>query len=451
MSFKKTLEPYASAWRAIVELEAAPYVSASQESTWLDCPRKWAYSRGRERTDTEQTSFGKRVHTIAELWLRDGVPPDPRSKEGKCLLSGIEHLPMPGTCLVEQPLDFVWPPPIECDCSRAAEDTDHEPCEHEADSVRYIGQSDFVVPPAYDTVLVGDHKTTGDLCWAKTEDELANDPQAIVYSHWAAETFDATYVEARWVYYRRDGRGSRKVSITAHRDAIRERFEDLHRRVALPIIQAHGVPPELFPRAPTDEPCSKYSGCPYRTECWHGVDPVILAERALNGEAMTTQPDMQMLLAQLKANVTAAQAPALPGHIAELVQPPEPVKPTLEEPITAEAFAKFRAMLAAQAPTGPQTTPPIVEVVPVAPPAPVLTTDPRTPEQQAPRRKRRTKAEIEAAKAAAQEPLVIESAPAPEAWPATDPDVLALLCACASAGLEPDAASAYIDLLRGAA
>jgi hypothetical protein len=223
------------------------HVSASQIATWSKCARKWAYSRVRPRTSNRHADFGSRAHTHAEDWLREGKPPDASVPEGKCIIAGLGYLPMPKTAVVEHGFRKVF------------------------GGVTYVGRIDFI--HGYDPgriVVIGDHKTTGNLDYAMTEEQLVEDPQRIVYAHWGAEEFDVDYVAAQWVYYRRGTPKAQTTVVVGHRDSIAERFEEQHRRVVLPLVAATGVPPEEIPR--NLEHCSAYGGCPYREECHKGID-----------------------------------------------------------------------------------------------------------------------------------------------------------------------------------
>lgn len=235
------------------------HVSPSQIATWQGCARKWAYSRIRPRSENRYAAFGSRAHTIAEAWLEHGTPPDARTPEGACIMAGLDCLPMPGTAEVETRFDETW------------------------GGVHYTGRVDFVYgyEPAR-TVIVGDHKTTGDLRFRKRVDgvtpdgydrekDLREDPQRIVYSFWAMAKFDVEWIGAHWQYYRRKPPHSVPVFMFEHRDEVARRFDELHRKYTLPIVDANGVDPRELPRSL--EHCGAFGGCPYREECHAGTSP----------------------------------------------------------------------------------------------------------------------------------------------------------------------------------
>jgi hypothetical protein len=56
------------------------------------------------------------------------------------------------------------------------------------------------------------------------------------------------------------------VELMESADAIADRFEKLHKKVSLPIIQADGVDPQEL--APNYAACDDFGGCPYRKKCF---------------------------------------------------------------------------------------------------------------------------------------------------------------------------------------
>ena len=231
------------------------HVSPSQIHTWRGCKRRWAYSRIRPRTSNRYAAFGTKTHEYREKWLRDGVPPDANTPEGRCAIAGLEHLPMPGTCMVEIPIEFAL------------------------EGVAYVGIADVVEYQG--GVHVHDHKSCGSFDWALTAEDLFDDPQRIIYSYWAGAVLQAGEVEATWHYLRRKPPACRPVSIAEDTRSIQARMLDLHRRDGLPIAQASAGPvdPERFPRNLGH--CTAYGGCPFADECLSGVSPLDRAAAAL--------------------------------------------------------------------------------------------------------------------------------------------------------------------------
>jgi len=235
-------------------------ISPSQIKTWHDlCPRRWYYERHRKRSQNEAAAAGERMHTVLERWLEYGTPPDLGTDAGRTAVAGLGLIPGPHVAQVE--LKF----------------------EHEHQGVTYNGRIDFAAgyePGRF--VLVGDHKSIGDIRRAKSIEDLRDDPQWVIYGHWAAEHYEVETVGGRWVYYQRTtksrprGRAA-KVEFSASRSELRGRFQELHERRSLPIVQAR-TSGELPPRNlkschlfPSRDPAT--SGCPYKRECHATLDP----------------------------------------------------------------------------------------------------------------------------------------------------------------------------------
>lgn len=325
----------------------APTASPSQVETWRDCRRKWAYSRVRRRGPNKAADYGERCHAIAEAWLRDGTPPDTRTPEGRTVLAGIHLLPSPGApgLLIEH---------------RAT------PVLH---GIGWDMRLDYLFGFVADShVIIGDHKTTGNIAeLAKAAELLATtDPQGVAYSHWAAEEFQVPNVVGQWTYYQRDTKAPAKpVVFTVARAAVAERFAAMHRDEVLPMVRARAAPIESLPRSL--DACSKYGGCPYQAECLVGISPQERADAALSRLRKAT-PMTTPLPADLLAAIIVAGGQVPPAAAAV------PLDPAVEECLAAmppEEAAKIRAAMAAAAaaPVAPQVPvvpPPAVEPV-VAP------------------------------------------------------------------------------------
>jgi hypothetical protein len=95
--------------------------------------------------------FGTAVHAQLERWLREGVKPDD-TPAGRTAAQGLQWLPHPDTrLLLEQKFVFAV-----------------------TDEISAGGIIDCLVPPEIgNEVIVVDHKSTSDLRWAKTEEQLA--------------------------------------------------------------------------------------------------------------------------------------------------------------------------------------------------------------------------------------------------------------------------------------
>jgi hypothetical protein len=241
------------------------HISPSQVSTYKGCPRRWAYSRQRPRApQDERAAFRDRAHKVAEDWLENAVPPDPKTPEGLCIISGIHRLPLPGTALVEHRFDRTfW-------------------------GVTMTGRIDYLY--GYDpgrVIVIGDHKTTGDLKWRKVpghddpELDFWWDPQRIIYGTYAAAEWGVEYVAAHWNYYRRDGKGSEPTVLVESAEGLAGRFAQLFAQYIGPMWHCYGAPPENYPRNLSN--CRAFGRlCEFADECLRDVSPIERASSVIH-------------------------------------------------------------------------------------------------------------------------------------------------------------------------
>ncbi len=161
---------------------------------------------------------------------------------GAIALSGIKHLPDPGTVKVEG--RFLWEIPNEpfdvqgvIDWSQVSEQ------------------------------LFGDHKTTGDFKWAKTPEDLRSDLQSTIYAAYLIFSNDLEAITGRWVYYRTKGRrASKKVEWTVTREELQEPLETMI-NMGREMAQLYAARPDPRTLEPNAEACDHYGGCAFRDNC----------------------------------------------------------------------------------------------------------------------------------------------------------------------------------------
>ncbi|KKM71139.1 hypothetical protein LCGC14_1433630 [marine sediment metagenome] len=231
------------------------HISPSQIKLWRDCKRKYGFKyidKLREPTSPKM-QFGTDVHAQLEQWLKKGKTPD-STPEGQVAKQGIrkDWLPSPGShLLVEHKLEIPLP---------------------ELGDVTLIGYIDCVEPPdlARRMPTVIDHKTTSSLNWALTEDELAADPQGLIYSVWAMQHFNTGAALARWLYYvasnpkagPRKPAGAQPVDhvFVADDPAFARRWAELLKDVA-DIVAVRNERPDTATIEPSPPACGKFGGC----------------------------------------------------------------------------------------------------------------------------------------------------------------------------------------------
>jgi len=237
--------------------------SASQVSTFRDCPRKWFFERvlRRSKPDSPAALFGQKVHKLREDWFREGKMPLGDSAEAKCARAGLDELPMP-TEGVEFHVERFF--------------------RHRTPVRNVVGLIDLYFPEGADgesRPLVIDHKTTGDEAWVKSESDLASgDPQSAIYSQVAMDETGSRVVDLFWHYIIKKRRPTTvPVRLTVTRaesdDAYGACVSDAKKMLT---IFTSGCKNSQSIEYNLDS-CEAYGGCPFRGEC--KVDNQVKIER----------------------------------------------------------------------------------------------------------------------------------------------------------------------------
>lgn len=253
--------------------------SASRTQTILNCERKagWQYIAGIEDPGNQDTELGQKVHAELEaVKSQPGYLPNRLTEAGAI---AIEALPY-----VE---DF------SPENGAKPEGEFFLRGRHP-----WRGFIDLRKPGS----LV-DYKTTSDFKWAKTEQELLYDPQAVLYAVHEFSRWDGDTVDLMWLYLHKKKHAAKPVKITMTRAhamrvfAAMEAFADDFQARA----DAAPVQPELRARyvldvlKPNTSHCGAYRGCPYRDRCnigffttyLKGIKTVGLLEKLEAMDAMT--------------------------------------------------------------------------------------------------------------------------------------------------------------------
>lgn len=311
-------------------------ISASALSTHSLCERKWAWKaldgiQGQNRFAAEGTDH----HAELEAWLRDKKLP-----RSHVVQRALPHFPHPGPdVLPEHRFEGMvrgWHVVGVIDCLHLLQ-----------------------VP------LLLDLKTTSDLRWAKTEEELRNDVQAALYAAWACITFEVELVALRWVYVERKKNGRvRAVNVVmSGRQALSvlERFAET--ADAITRARAHGL--HAIDMKPNWEACEQYGGCPYKSNCG---PPPLPVEPAMIQNAIAQErnrPMAEMSIAEkMKARIAAQAAPAVNPAPAAASPAPAAVPAPAAAPAAAEPTAPAKPVkLAKPAPALPPAPEKVVEEV----------------------------------------------------------------------------------------
>lgn len=204
----------------------------------------------RREPPTLATVAGQKIHELLEVYLRDGTPIDTSATWqgydiGLIAQDMTKYLPAAGSIQdVEAAFEF------------------------EYKGISYNGRIDGKELPK-----VWDHKTSSNLKYAKTEDELATDIQALVYAK--AVLLEAFLDEAatlQWTYGQTKNEiKSKKVSLTLARDYVDAKFDEVVAPLAAEVAahRAKGLESKSDCRK-NDKACSKFPprGCPFQKDCW---------------------------------------------------------------------------------------------------------------------------------------------------------------------------------------
>ena len=142
------------------------------------------------------------------------------------------------------------------------------------------GLADVLVPPALagcgGRPLIVDHKTTSASRWMKTEDQLQEDPQVLIYSAYAMIFWNVSEVVARWIYYiassppngPRQPKGVRAIDVgLSAQDPVFighlvELTNDMRAIQSIRLTKPAANSLQASPQS-----CSAFGGCPHAERC----------------------------------------------------------------------------------------------------------------------------------------------------------------------------------------
>jgi RecB family exonuclease len=235
-------------------------ISASQIQKVRRCKRAYAfeYVEGFRSPSSPKQQFGTDVHAHLENWIKSASLPDdtPAGQLAKMAISK-EEIPAPDMRLLTEH-NFVY---------RWSEDVD------------VGGFIDLMVPPElskHGAPLIIDYKTTSDLRWAKTPEQLENDEQAILYAIEAMMKFNARIVDAKWIWLAATSpkNGYRKPAgvrptytmFDAHDHFFQAKVKKLDKDIQ-EISRIRNLNIRGLSLPPSPESCEMYGGCPHKEKC----------------------------------------------------------------------------------------------------------------------------------------------------------------------------------------
>lgn len=221
-----------------------PILSASQITAFNGCNRLWGfkYLSGLLDEAGPSAAHGKNVHAKLEDWLKNGIMPkgqDSVDKVARAMLKAVPN-PVPKVPRTEEAFTF------------------------EVDGVKYRGFIDAVWLDD-NTTVIRDWKTTSGLQWAKSEETLRSDVQAILYARYVFQ--DADVVDLEWVY------GTRETTPRTLVVRLNITFEEVQRAMvaitatAKRILALYAENPDPNTLDYNLERCGALGGCPFTEAC----------------------------------------------------------------------------------------------------------------------------------------------------------------------------------------
>lgn len=369
-------------------------VSASELQTWKDgCKRKWAFRYGPDPlprpADQDSALLGTEVHNLLEKYQKDGIAWDTTLRASPIAAKALAHLPAPHPAALTE-TEFLFDTSRTGDSQGAVKPP-----------ILWKGRRDLVVAPGGmfpgSPLTLIDYKTTGNLQYAKTEETLLEDPQAILYASQTMAEFEAPIIDLMWLYLPTGAGKAKPVYVRFDVETVKKQFRKLE-VLATEVVHAYSrltdAASVLEQLPPNPLHCDAYGGCPYRGTC--KLDP-LETEHAKIEEFMSFFPAPTNMPFPPPAPV-APPAP-VQGVIVPLGQAPMPFPPP-----TQPTFADQRPIITNFPANGGINPPEQPSQVFAAPPAPVVVVvpppPPTAPEAPKPKRTRRSPAEMAAARAA---------------------------------------------------
>lgn len=223
-------------------------VSPSQLTTYLDCPRKWAYDKvfNRGKAFASWLTVGTDLHTEMEEWFLHGKEPTHLSAKAALYLPEV---PDRGEDIfIESPADYVTNLFMS--------------------GVPVKGRVDFRVGPRdTDTFRVLDWKSCKTYQYVHTADSLSRNPQGIIYLQYGfTQHLSASYGTFGHVYLKTSTPGAKAV-VTDRLSAARvqEVYSGLEEVVSEMKVAAGAQDPEdvRYNKAA----CGKFGGCQFKSIC----------------------------------------------------------------------------------------------------------------------------------------------------------------------------------------
>lgn len=275
-----------------------PTISPTQIDTWRTCKRKFAftYLAGLPRTpSTKAQLIGIDLHGKVEDYLKTGKYDVSGGKDADRLFPFLlPYLPPAGTP-AEQKITVTL------------------------QGLQFGGKFDWWESGKE----IGDLKTTSNLVYSKSEKELAEHPQPLIYMKATGEH------HGRWVYVQTKGSPKVKpVEFEADFTALDGVISDGY-SIADAWEKKGTQEPNSFP--PNTSACDMYGGCPFKMQCHVSAGDRLIALLHKEKPMVDINADLENLLASIQAPTAAP----IPGQAINPPTPPAPETAPLDQTATA--------------------------------------------------------------------------------------------------------------------
>lgn len=328
------------------------HVSPSQIESFSLCRRKWWFRSiaGIEEPEKPSAALGTAIHAALEDYVENGTMPDTSTPAGRAAEPGLVFLtprmahPTEGWALKERAID-----PEDEDTLRLS----GVPLKMRID----------LVDPSQSPIEIIDHKSTSDLKWAKSEDELPYNVQMVIYAKWAMTQCQVPVVGVSHIVYVTAGRPYSKKTGPVHLDAAHVDSE--WEKLGLVVDQMKDTATARLPSdvPPSHAACGAFGGCYFRSRCALIDNNTLsdldeLFETPSPQELMPVSNATALSLARLQATKNGTTAAAKPAATPKPTTPAPAAKPAASSSAQLNALRAKTAGSAPAATTAPATTKP---------------------------------------------------------------------------------------------
>jgi hypothetical protein len=272
------------------------YLSPSALKLWTECQRKWGfrYLEHDRQPPGAGALLGAEVQdTQLDPYLATGRPFDFDRPSGEIANALVPLIPAPGTPGLVLRRKFEFPSP--------------------KGGYGYWGELDLwapdssVVPGLGGAPLVGDFKTTKNLDYALSAEDLRTDFQAQLYAMTTVLEDDANEVDLVWWYVRtRKPHRTQRVHLRVTAEHVVDQFQRIE-EIATEPVTIRRANPKVQDLPPNPRMCDQYGGCPYRHKC--NLSPAVFAGTEIEMSTEATKS----FLDTLRAKVNPAEIKPAPG------------------------------------------------------------------------------------------------------------------------------------------